>query len=186
MRGHNFKSGNCMVTWDFITYYVETSFSSIDQKFSTFDTDLWKLTLSEKLQIRKSWEITNWLHHTCPWLTIDHWTAIPCSFKFAQVIHPYWSLHRTCPVNSARVIWLRYAWQCCSKIIPALYFSFTTFQSLGFNLRHFHKSVSNVVCGRKMRYQNVDGKFLKGLNIWNYDPSYKCGLLILIDRINSD
>ncbi len=94
MRGQNFKSGNCMVIkhgplWDFIIYMLITSFSSINHKFSTCNTDLWKMMQPKKLQIAK---------------------ITPAELQSVFTTHarnrPYWSLHcRTMPVQSGvRVI----------------------------------------------------------------------------------
>ncbi len=72
MRGQNFQSGYCVVTQlaqtfeEFSYLYVDTSFCSIDHKLSTFETNLWKITQSEKLQIYITpGEITKHLLSTC-------------------------------------------------------------------------------------------------------------------------
>ena len=93
---------------------------------------------------------------------------------------PYWSLHRTtmphklvrlfnpidptaqCPVNSARDIQLRRTWQGFSQILPALNFSFATFQSASLSqigIKRGQFIVSEGKWGIKMWMR----KFCKGL-----------------------
>ena len=94
-----------MVTWliqtsvGFHYLHVDTSFSSIDHKMSTSNTDLWQMMQSEKLQIIKITEGEMYYYKaSSPQMPvidpIDHCTMILRSFKLEQVIHPYWSLYR--------------------------------------------------------------------------------------------
>ena len=83
-----------------------------------------------------------------------------------------------CLINSARVIQLQRAWQYCSLIIPAWYFSFGTFQSASFFINKcqtwtiFHLWRKNEVS--KCKWENSSKVCVyyvpHNCRIWNYDP----------------
>ncbi len=94
----------------FISYlYVDTSFSSIDHELSMSDTNLWKMTQSEKLQTTNITprEITKRLHDTCPQSThrLLPTNTVPAGYStllnhctVPGQVQPYW-ITAQCPVN---------------------------------------------------------------------------------------
>ncbi len=81
---------------------LDTLFAFTEHEVSTFDTDLWKMMQSEKLQVAKRSRQGN-LQSVSTTHARDHpyWSLHRGPVKLAQVIQLYWSLHCV-QVNSAR------------------------------------------------------------------------------------
>ncbi len=94
MYGDIINTDLCVI----LSCHVDTSFSSIDHKLYTFDTDD-PVRKVANYEDHASGNYKASLLHMPVIDPIDHCTEVPCPFKLSRVIQLYWSLHRAQPIQ---------------------------------------------------------------------------------------